>query len=512
MTAFEKKLEQLFKKSEEMVASFAKSDVIQTETANTVEGLVYANIVANFKCNLTKSNANEFGLSVDALKRIRGEFQSTYDACAKVIRTASNKERVNSVYYRDFRNRVKAISKGCFKYLLNLEKSFDLSSCEKRIGEFKKKVAKLGIDDPDDSTILGTLVVEAILGSGKAVPSLKKISGMIRNVMLATLPQASAELLNELKRDGPAMLMQRKRELNAFEERLEARWGRALELMEMFYVMSLESGEAFNNAHRKDATLSKDYLFDALTRIHARGCQTFYEIVALLKAGLANGAMARWRSLHELAVISFFLNEHGCALAERYLDHAIVEDYKDTREYQKHCRKLGYEPLSRNEMRRLRRVMDAVCTSYDKDFQKDYGWVPTSILEDRHFKGIERSIRMDRWRPFYKMACLSVHAFAKGLKHRLGLFQSDSHEELLLAGPSNFGLADPAHVAAISLHQITTCLLTTKPTIKRLIAVSTMQRIVEEIGDAFYGIQLQIEEEEKRQERHRSKKVRASVR
>lgn len=511
MAEFKKKLAQLFKQSEEMVATFAVSDVIQTETANMVEGLVYANVIANFKRNLTKSNASEFGLSIDDLKRISGEFQRTYDVCAEVIRTASNKERVNSDYYRDFRGRVKAISKGCFKYLLKLEKSLDLSSCEKRIGEFKKRVAKLGIDDPDDSTTLGTLVVEAILGSGKTLPSPKKISDMIRDVMSATLPQASAELLNELKRDGPAMLMQRKRELNAFEELLEVRWGRALDLMEMFYVMSLESGEAFNNAYRKEATLSKDCLFDALTRIHARGCQTFYEIVALLKAGLADGAMARWRTLHELAVISLFLNEHGCAIAERYLAHAVVEDYKETREYQKHCRKLGYEPLSRNEMRRLKRGMDGVCTNYDKDFQKDYGWVPRDILKDRHFKGIERSIRMDRWRPFYKMACLSVHAFSKGLKHRLGLFQRDPRGELLLAGPSNFGLADPAHVAAISLHQITTCLLTTKPTIERLIAVSTMQRIVEEIGDAFYGIQLQIKEEEKRKERRRSKRAMAGV-
>ena len=157
-------------------------------------------------------------------------------------------------------------------------------------------------------------------------------------------------------------------------------------------------------------------------------------------------------------------------------------------------------------MRRLKRRVEAVCAKYGEDFRQEYGWVPKSILKDRNFKEIERSIRMDRWRPFYKMACLNVHAFAKGLTHRLGLLRSRSRQEVLLAGPSNFGLADPAQNAAISLHQITTGLLTTRPTIERLVAISTMQRLVEQVGTAFCGVQLQIEREEKRKERRRERK------
>jgi len=491
MTDFEKKFEQLFKKSEEMVATFAKSDVIRTEIANMVEGLVYANVIINFKRNLTKSNAKEYGLSTNDLNRMSKEFKSTYDVCARAIRTDTNKDRVNSAYYREFREKAISVSKGSYKYLAELEKAIALSSCEKRIKEFKKRLEKLGIVDPDDSTALATLVVETILGSGKDLPSPKKISSMIRDTISETLPKASTELLAELKKDSPSMLMLKIEERDAFEGRLISRWGRAFELMELYYVLTFESGESFNDKHRQEATHRSDFLFDALTRIHARGCQIFYEIMVLLKAGLADGAMARWRSLHELAVIALFLNEHGSGLAERYLAHAVVENYKETKEYQKHCRKLGYEPLDRNEMRRLKRRTEAVCAKHGEEFQRDYGWVPKSILKNRNFKEIERSIRMDRWRPFYKMACLNVHAFAKGLKHRLGIFRAGTRQEVLLAGPSNFGLADPAQNAAISLHQITTGLLTTKPTIERLIAISTMQRLVEEIGSAFCDIQLQ---------------------
>ena len=104
------------------------------------------------------------------------------------------------------------------------------------------------------------------------------------------------------------------------------------------------------------------------------------------------------------------------------------------------------------------------------------------------------------------MACINVHAFAKSLKFRLGLIQDNSRQEILLAGPSNYGLADPAQNAAISLHQITTCLLTTKPTVENLIAISTMQKLVEEIGETFCRVQYQIEKEEKLKERRRRKR------
>jgi hypothetical protein len=506
MADFVKKLEPLFKCSEEMVATFAKSDVIREETGVMVEGLVYANVIANFRRNLTERNTEEYGLSKDELGTIKKEFKRTYDVCDKVIRTASNKEKVNSDFYMEFRNRVRNLSKGCFNYLLEIEKRIDLSSCEKRIAQFKKGLVKLGIDNPDDSTMLSTIMAEAFLGSGKDFPNPQKISKIIKEAISKTLPDASEELLKELKKDSPEMPNRRKKEQTDFEDRIELRWGEAFELMELYYVLAFESGEAFNDKHREEAALGKNYLFDALTRIHARSCQIFYEIMALLKAGLADGAMARWRSLHELAVIALFLNEHGSEVAERYLAHALVENYKETKEYQKHCRKLGYEPIDRNEMRKLKRRKEAVCVKYGEDFHDDYGWVPRNILRSRNFKEIERSIRMDRWRPFYKMACLNVHAFAKGLKHRLGLFRTGSQQEVLLAGPSNYGLADPAQNAAISLHQVTTGLLTTRPTIERLIAICTMQRLVDEIGTAFCRIQIQIEREEKRKECRREKR------
>ena len=40
-------------------------------------------------------------------------------------------------------------------------------------------------------------------------------------------------------------------------------------------------------------------------------------ILALLRSGFADDAHARWRSLHELAVVSGFISEYGEDVAEK---------------------------------------------------------------------------------------------------------------------------------------------------------------------------------------------------
>src|SRR5258706_14886357 len=59
-------------------------------------------------------------------------------------------------------------------------------------------------------------------------------------------------------------------------------------------------------------------------------------------------------------------------------------------------------------------------------------------------------------RPYYKMASYPVHASAKGLTFTLGKIGS---YDLMPAGPSNAGLADPGSMAISSFYQCTTLLL-----------------------------------------------------
>jgi hypothetical protein len=110
-----------------------------------------------------------------------------------------------------------------------------------------------------------------------------------------------------------------------------------------------------------------------------------------------------------------------------------------------------------------------------------------------NFRDIEEYVGLDYLRPFYKMACHNIHANPKGVFFKLGLYPTDP--EILLAGPSNLGLADPGQGTALSLLQVTICLLTSKTTIDGLIIGEILRRLNEEIEEAFFEIHTSIENE-----------------
>src|SRR3712207_5473713 len=94
-----------------------------------------------------------------------------------------------------------------------------------------------------------------------------------------------------------------RRQAAAFEKRLAARWRAGLDLYETILGLAYDAGARFNRRHRVHAAEANDLVFEVLTHLHARACRTASEVLALLKTGHATGAHARWRTLHEIAVV-----------------------------------------------------------------------------------------------------------------------------------------------------------------------------------------------------------------
>jgi Family of unknown function (DUF5677) len=140
----------------------------------------------------------------------------------------------------------------------------------------------------------------------------KQLSKVSARVIKATLPQAGSSLLRRLKRTAPKMLREKRADDEAFSRRNLKRWRKALDLLEMEWVISEETGSAFNATYRPEAAKNNDYVFEALTFLHARSLLVTSEIICLLRGGFADGALSRWRTLHELAVISTFIRTHDC--------------------------------------------------------------------------------------------------------------------------------------------------------------------------------------------------------
>lgn len=252
------------------------------------------------------------------------------------------------------------------------------------------------------------------------------------------------------RRQAADDLRAHREELAGFEERLHARWGDALDGLELLRLRAVAIGSAYNDENRPRAAAEQDYRFDALAKLHARACRVASEVQALLRTGHAEGAHARWRTLHELAVTMMFLDNRGRDVAEMYLLHGEVREHAVAERYQQHAERLGERPFSEAEMAEMRAVRDDLTARFGADYAKEYGWANIALNRRRStFANVEAAVTMDHWRPWYRLASEGQHAGSQALRFALPLLSPR-----LLAGPSNAGLAEPGSATAISLVQV----------------------------------------------------------
>jgi hypothetical protein len=275
--------------------------------------------------------------------------------------------------------------------------------------------------------------------------------------------QSSKRLAETIRETAPQALRTHRAVRTSFEKRLVKIWKEAVDLYEVIFLAAWEAGSALNDRYGPKASAENDLVFETLVRLHARACLTASEIRALLASGHSLGADARWRTLHELAVVADVIKRYGAEVAERYQLHAYVDTLRNAEAYQAVWSKLeryagsGYDPIPDDELSQLRGTVADLVARFGRAYKSDWGWA-AHLLGGRPptFSQLEQLAELEHLRPFYRLGNLGVHAMAKGIERsamRRGPYQ------ILVAGPSNAGLADAGAGGVISLYQITTALL-----------------------------------------------------
>lgn len=322
-----------------------------------------------------------------------------------------------------------------------------------------------------------------------------EFTSAIKDIYPSVVEDTAEILLEGIKEIAASEVKGYRKDRKGFERRLEKRWRLPLRLLEIYQLTVHEAGEEFNRQYRPEAAANNDIVFDVLTRLHARACQIGLEVTVLLKAGLADGAHARWRTLHEVAIVAMFIDQYGRDVAERYLRHATVESYKSALQYRRYYSELGLEPLADEDFDAIQAEYQEALTDYGDEFKTEYGWASNALNKRRPtFSDIEKAVNLDKWRGHYKMASHNVHANPKGITFKLGLARNDGG--ILLAGVSNKGLTEPAHGTALSLLQITSTLLLTKANIDTLVRCRVLMILQKEIGDEFLKVEKELDEQD----------------
>jgi hypothetical protein len=325
--------------------------------------------------------------------------------------------------------------------------------------------------------------------------------------ILGDLLGASTEISVKSLRDRmSAMLVEHKAMRQDFQSRLAQRWGDALDLLYAVYVCCLELGEDFQRRAWEDTAADGDSVFHVLLGLHGQACRVPCEIHAMLSAGFASGALARWRSLHEFAVIAMVIGEYGrrdgsMDLADRFLARGEILNLSDARNYQQAAARIGYQPLTSDELEALESRVQALIDHFGKDLAfGNCAWA-ASLFPERNprnirFKDLEKLCSLDHLRPYYGWTNHGVHADAKGAWLNVTEFRGSA---VMTAGPSNAGLADPGHSAAISLQQVTVAFVLhgrLSRDISDLGALQAIQVLVNDAGDQFLAAHRKLEAEE----------------
>jgi len=305
----------------------------------------------------------------------------------------------------------------------------------------------------------------------------------------------SEELLAEYAVKYPSVMDDEAATREGFETRLHQRWGQAFDNLEFFIRLNHEAGSSFKQHLIEDDELSdSDPLLSALFRLHARACQVSREVLALMRAGYADGAFSRWRALYEIAISAQFISKYGKDTAERFLHHKIVDDYFEAELLQEHHEELGFEPFSDEEMEAIEERLEQMVSKYGGAFKQSYGWTHTELDENPSRSTVAEDVGLDMYEPYFAFASDTVHGGAKGTLYRMGL-TPNTQTEVMAAGPTNTGFTDPAQFTVLMLAEVTEALLLNREEVMWSLISTSLLELTHEVIATFDDIRKQLEAE-----------------
>jgi hypothetical protein len=222
-----------------------------------------------------------------------------------------------------------------------------------------------------------------------------------------------------------------------FSNRLAQHYGLEFYYLELIEILSRELGALFSK-HIDDN--KERALTDFLLHQHIRACFTYSEIIYLIKGGFGTGAITRFRSLHELAVISEFVVENGDDAAECYFDYLPVMQMKDLI-YQE---RIVGESLDDEKVREELRIhLRKITEKRGKDFtnlqeRSDYIWAKKYLRtgQNASFNQIRKCINRKHGLKPYKIASNNIHSAPKSIISSLS-----TPDGIFGSGASNIGVS-----------------------------------------------------------------------
>jgi hypothetical protein len=303
------------------------------------------------------------------------------------------------------------------------------------------------------------------------------VSEEITDDVYATLQKATPRLVRGLRRDHRRLA------------RLMVKvWGLADHAFQASNYIGYELG-------RDIATSSREHgpKVLALLGAHGRALRTAGEIRHLAMSGFHAGAAARWRSLHELAVLIGVLNTADPEVSRRYLDYARIENLRDMEQYQLHAEALGRKPFDAEVVEQAEQLAAEVVERSGEEMRKENGWAFPLFPEKKRvtFIDLESLAGLGHLRPFYRLGNNHIHSGPRAGELNLSDVTRRGTPAITV-GATVFGdIAETCHGAMISVHQATAGLVSahlsdkSEASLDLLVGLMAQARFVKDAGELW---------------------------
>lgn len=297
------------------------------------------------------------------------------------------------------------------------------------------------------------------------------------------LVESADEIVKSIVKAAPRRLREARQARRGFEGRLARVWRPGLQALDQLRMVYAEYGEEYYKSGFAQRSIRHSALFRASAALHGRSCRVALEIQTLLEAGLPDGALARWRTLHEIAIVALLIAQEGEEAARGYLDHEVVQRHRLMMAHVNHAAALKFEPVAAADRKPLETAFEEILAARGKGFLSDYGWAAGVTAKKRPtFADLESRVKLERFRPYYSWASGGIHAGSHGLVALGAHFRFGGP---MAAGATNRGLVDPGQNTAISLSQILAALMVCRPTPFFTLSAIVIGKLAKRCQDGF---------------------------
>jgi hypothetical protein len=298
-------------------------------------------------------------------------------------------------------------------------------------------------------------------------------------------------IYTSLQRSAPRLV----KSIGADQKRLEKAmlkvWGHADQASIASNYIGYEIGADIARSHLQPGPKMR-----ALLGAHGRALRTGSEVRRLAMSGFSDGASARWRSLHELAVLVDVLAKSDDKISERYLAFARIESWWDMRTFQEHADTLGHHPFSDEDVDSARAAAEEVTKRWGIEMDRPHGWAFPLFPNQKavRFTDLESLAGLSHMRPYYRLGNHHIHSGPRAGELNYGDVTSRGTPAITV-GATVFGdIAETCHGAMISVHHATANLVvahmaeregTGDMGLDLLVGLKAQARFVEDAGELW---------------------------